>query len=154
MFTSQYYQRYRLPVIHTETNLPDAARSWDWLWKQWMNLFWLLPAAGGRCPDFPVPPISPSPQPLIMGEQNRNQKASRPWSDSPIIGSGGVSNLFAARAGTADARGDATSPFDLNPDGYAGPGGSNRAAWRQAGSAAGYHHKDEMRPARSGRHCG
>ena len=25
--------------MHTETNLADADRSWDWLWKQWMNLF-------------------------------------------------------------------------------------------------------------------
>ena len=39
VITSQYYQRYRLPVMHTETNLSDANRSWDWLWKQWMNLF-------------------------------------------------------------------------------------------------------------------
>ena len=39
VITSQYYHRYRLPVMHTETNLSDANRSWDWLWKQWMNLF-------------------------------------------------------------------------------------------------------------------
>lgn len=39
VITSQYYDRYRLPVMHTETNLADADRSWDWLWKQWMNLF-------------------------------------------------------------------------------------------------------------------
>ena len=39
VITSQYYQRYRLPVMHTETNLSDAEHSWDWLWKQWMNLF-------------------------------------------------------------------------------------------------------------------
>jgi len=39
VITSQYYKRYRLPVMHTETNLADAEHSWDWLWKQWMNLF-------------------------------------------------------------------------------------------------------------------
>ncbi len=39
VITRQYYQRYRLPVMHTETNLSDADNSWDWLWKQWMNLF-------------------------------------------------------------------------------------------------------------------
>ena len=39
VITSQYYHRYRLPVMHTETNLADADQSWDWLWKQWANLF-------------------------------------------------------------------------------------------------------------------
>jgi len=39
VISSQYYQRYHLPMMHTETNLSDADRSWDWLWKQWMNLF-------------------------------------------------------------------------------------------------------------------
>ena len=39
VITHQYYDRYRLPVMHTETNLSDAEHSWDWLWKQWMNLF-------------------------------------------------------------------------------------------------------------------
>jgi beta-glucosidase/6-phospho-beta-glucosidase/beta-galactosidase len=39
VISTQYYQRYRLPMMHTETNLSDADHSWDWLWKQWMNLF-------------------------------------------------------------------------------------------------------------------
>ncbi len=39
VITRQYYERYRLPVMHTETNLADADTSWDWLWKQWANLF-------------------------------------------------------------------------------------------------------------------
>uniref|UniRef100_UPI0025EC6531 family 1 glycosylhydrolase n=1 Tax=Deinococcus sp. TaxID=47478 RepID=UPI0025EC6531 len=39
VITLQYYHRYRLPVMHTETNLADADKSWDWLWKQWTNLF-------------------------------------------------------------------------------------------------------------------
>ena len=39
VITRQYYDRYRLPVMHTETNLADPEHSWDWLWKQWMNLF-------------------------------------------------------------------------------------------------------------------
>ena len=39
VISSQYFQRYHLPMMHTETNLSDAEHSWDWLWKQWMNLF-------------------------------------------------------------------------------------------------------------------
>ncbi|HET7770758.1 MAG TPA: family 1 glycosylhydrolase [Chloroflexota bacterium] len=35
--TKDYYQRYNLPVMHTETNLiePDSER---WLWKTWANV--------------------------------------------------------------------------------------------------------------------
>jgi len=38
VITHQYYQRYRLPVMHTETNLaePNAVA---WLRKEWANLF-------------------------------------------------------------------------------------------------------------------
>jgi beta-glucosidase/6-phospho-beta-glucosidase/beta-galactosidase len=38
VITHQYYTRYRLPVMHTETNIsePDSVR---WLWKEWANLF-------------------------------------------------------------------------------------------------------------------
>lgn len=39
VITRQYWERYRLPVMHTETNLKDAGRSWNWLWKQWANVF-------------------------------------------------------------------------------------------------------------------
>ncbi|HWF43881.1 MAG TPA: family 1 glycosylhydrolase [Candidatus Kapabacteria bacterium] len=37
VITHQYYQRYRLPVMHTETNIrePNAV---DWLWKEWANV--------------------------------------------------------------------------------------------------------------------
>jgi beta-glucosidase/6-phospho-beta-glucosidase/beta-galactosidase len=38
VITSQYYQRYRRPVMHTETNCPDAAEAPAWLWRQWHNL--------------------------------------------------------------------------------------------------------------------
>ena len=38
VITRQYFERYRLPVMHTETNLADAEKSWDWLWKEWANL--------------------------------------------------------------------------------------------------------------------
>ena len=36
--THEYCQRYKRPVMHTETNVenPDAAPAW--LWKQWMNI--------------------------------------------------------------------------------------------------------------------
>ncbi len=38
IITHQYYNRYRLPVMHTETNIaePDAV---DWLRKEWANLY-------------------------------------------------------------------------------------------------------------------
>jgi beta-glucosidase len=39
--TWQYYQRYRLPVMHTETNLVQGPRGDEaayWLWKQWANV--------------------------------------------------------------------------------------------------------------------
>ena len=39
VITHQYFQRYRLPVMHTETNLPDAERAPEWLGKEWANLF-------------------------------------------------------------------------------------------------------------------
>ena len=39
VITHQYFQRYRLPVMHTETNLMDAERAPAWLRKEWANLF-------------------------------------------------------------------------------------------------------------------
>jgi beta-glucosidase len=39
--TRQYYDRYKLPVMHTETNLvegPTGQEAVDWLWKQWANV--------------------------------------------------------------------------------------------------------------------
>jgi beta-glucosidase len=39
--TRQYYERYRLPVMHTETNLnegPEGDEAVNWLWKQWANV--------------------------------------------------------------------------------------------------------------------
>ena len=39
--TRQYYERYRLPVMHTETNLsqgPNGDEAVHWLWKQWSNV--------------------------------------------------------------------------------------------------------------------
>src|SRR5207244_6581956 len=38
VITRQYYGRYRLPVMHTETNLMDADRAPWWLHKEWMNM--------------------------------------------------------------------------------------------------------------------
>jgi len=37
---SQYHQRYRLPVMHTETSVPQGISgeaSVNWLWKEWAN---------------------------------------------------------------------------------------------------------------------
>ena len=39
--TRQYYQRYRLPVMHTETNIsqgPQGDEAVQWLWKEWANV--------------------------------------------------------------------------------------------------------------------
>ena len=38
VITTQYYQRYRRPVMHTETNTPDADNAPNWLWRQWHNV--------------------------------------------------------------------------------------------------------------------
>jgi beta-glucosidase/6-phospho-beta-glucosidase/beta-galactosidase len=42
--TWQYYDRYRLPVMHTETNCAQGSRGDEavyWLWKQWANVMLL-----------------------------------------------------------------------------------------------------------------
>jgi beta-glucosidase/6-phospho-beta-glucosidase/beta-galactosidase len=39
--TRQYYNRYRLPVMHTETNInegPNGNEGVYWLWKEWANV--------------------------------------------------------------------------------------------------------------------
>jgi len=39
--TRQYYDRYRIPVMHTETNMregPHGDEAVYWLWKEWANL--------------------------------------------------------------------------------------------------------------------
>jgi beta-glucosidase/6-phospho-beta-glucosidase/beta-galactosidase len=38
VITHQYYSRYRLPVMHTETNIKDAKAAPNWLWKEWANM--------------------------------------------------------------------------------------------------------------------
>jgi beta-glucosidase/6-phospho-beta-glucosidase/beta-galactosidase len=41
VITMQYFERYRLPVMHKETNFNDFAdgsHAVDWLWKQWANV--------------------------------------------------------------------------------------------------------------------
>ena len=41
VITSQYYDRYRLPVMHTETNImegPTGKEAVNWLWKEWANV--------------------------------------------------------------------------------------------------------------------
>ena len=34
----EYYDRYRTPMMHTETNTFDPAQAPAWLWKQWINV--------------------------------------------------------------------------------------------------------------------
>jgi hypothetical protein len=39
--TRQYYARYHLPVMHTETNIaegPNGDEAVNWLWKEWANV--------------------------------------------------------------------------------------------------------------------
>ena len=36
--TKEYYERYKKPVMHTETNTFDAKAAPTWLWKQWVNV--------------------------------------------------------------------------------------------------------------------
>ncbi|CAN5385240.1 family 1 glycosylhydrolase [soil metagenome] len=41
VITSQYYERYKLPVMHTETNFRQGAcgdEAVNWLWKEWANV--------------------------------------------------------------------------------------------------------------------
>jgi len=38
VIASQYYDRYRRPLMHTETNRMDARDAPRWLWRQWHNL--------------------------------------------------------------------------------------------------------------------
>ena len=38
VITWQYFKRYHLPVMHTETNIHDVERASDWLRKQWANI--------------------------------------------------------------------------------------------------------------------
>lgn len=41
VITSQYYDRYKIPVMHTETNLmqgPNGDEAVKWLWKEWTNV--------------------------------------------------------------------------------------------------------------------
>jgi beta-glucosidase/6-phospho-beta-glucosidase/beta-galactosidase len=36
--TKEYYERYKKPVMHTETNHFDPKEASNWLWKQWINI--------------------------------------------------------------------------------------------------------------------
>jgi beta-glucosidase/6-phospho-beta-glucosidase/beta-galactosidase len=38
VITHQYFDRYHLPVMHTETNLPDNDRAPGWIRKEWANV--------------------------------------------------------------------------------------------------------------------
>jgi beta-glucosidase/6-phospho-beta-glucosidase/beta-galactosidase len=41
VITSQYYDRYQIPVMHTETNMvqgPRGDEAVNWLWKEWANV--------------------------------------------------------------------------------------------------------------------
>jgi beta-glucosidase len=38
VITRQYYDHYRMPVMHTETNLAHNENAAQWLWKEWANI--------------------------------------------------------------------------------------------------------------------
>jgi beta-glucosidase/6-phospho-beta-glucosidase/beta-galactosidase len=38
VIAGQYWQRYKKPMMHTETNRSDAADAPRWLWRQWHNV--------------------------------------------------------------------------------------------------------------------
>ncbi|MGJ0503926.1 MAG: family 1 glycosylhydrolase [Methylocystis sp.] len=38
VIVEQYYERYRRPMMHTETNCLDARQAPRWLWRQWHNV--------------------------------------------------------------------------------------------------------------------
>jgi len=38
LITKEYYNRYRKPVMYTETNVFDPDQAPTWLWKQWINV--------------------------------------------------------------------------------------------------------------------
>jgi beta-glucosidase/6-phospho-beta-glucosidase/beta-galactosidase len=38
VIANQYWERYRLPMMHTETNRMDARDAPHWLWRQWHNV--------------------------------------------------------------------------------------------------------------------
>jgi beta-glucosidase/6-phospho-beta-glucosidase/beta-galactosidase len=38
VITKQYFDRYRRPLMHTETNCQDAKEAPAWLWRQWHNV--------------------------------------------------------------------------------------------------------------------
>lgn len=51
--TRQYYERYGLPIMHTETNMregPGGQEAVQWLWKEWANMLRVrnvgIPAVG------------------------------------------------------------------------------------------------------------
>jgi beta-glucosidase/6-phospho-beta-glucosidase/beta-galactosidase len=48
VITKQYFDRYRLPVMHTETNRKNDAEAAAWLWKEWSNVLRL------RCDGVPI----------------------------------------------------------------------------------------------------
>ena len=76
VIAGQYWQRYQRPMMHTETNLGDAAEAPRWLWRQWHNVQLLRHAGvpligftwysltdqtdwgiGLRCPNGRVDPV-------------------------------------------------------------------------------------------------
>lgn len=41
VITEQYFDRYGLPIMHTETNIAEEFGAAQWLWKEWNNMLQL-----------------------------------------------------------------------------------------------------------------
>jgi beta-glucosidase/6-phospho-beta-glucosidase/beta-galactosidase len=39
VITHQYFDRFGLPIMHTETNIQDESKTVSWLLKQWANVY-------------------------------------------------------------------------------------------------------------------
>ncbi|MDT7533034.1 family 1 glycosylhydrolase [Sphingobium sp. SA2] len=75
IITRQYFDRYHLPVMHTETNLADAKSAPDWPEKEWLNMLRLK--QDGRA-DHRIYLVQP-PRPGRLGHRApRGQRAREP----------------------------------------------------------------------------
>ena len=131
--TRQYYERYRLPVMHTETNTwqgPKGDEASYWLWKEWANV---PEPAQQRHPGRRVHVVfADRPDRLGSGvaRGKRHAQSARPLRPRPENSSGGRGVPTTGRGlerGVADAE-----PL---PDAAARPNGVS--GWVSTGSGGG-----------------
>jgi hypothetical protein len=127
--TRDYAERYRLPVMHTETNTaePDAER---WLWKTWANIQRLrrdgVPLVGMTWysltdqVDWDTAPREPNGRvnPLGLYDLERNirpvgrayKELVRQWGHTPLLPAGPLTLRGPWDAGAAGAPEPAAEP--------------------------------------------